>query len=157
MRESLETTPIVINGVMHVTIAFDHVFALDARTGRQLWSYAHEMGPITTFCCGPNNRGVAVYGDMVYLATLDARPVALDARTGELVWNFDTIPESSIGVWATRDATGRDMHRDIAAEKAALARPATATRCLAAASGAGGNTQLDYKRGNSIIAFKLAH
>ena len=60
-------------------------------------------------------------------------------------------------MWATRDATGRDMHRDIAAEKAALARPATATRRLAAASGAGGNTQLDYKRGNSIIAFKLAH
>ena len=207
VRESLETTPIVINGVMYVTTAFDHVFALDARTGKQLWSYAHAMGPITTFCCGPNNRGVAAYGDMVYLATLDARLVALDAKTGtkiwdveiadpelgysetmaptavdgkiligtnggeygirgfvkaydaktgKLVWNFDTIPESSVGVWATHDATGRDMHRDIAAEKAALARPATATRRLAAASGAGGNTQLDYKRGNSIIAFTLA-
>ena len=173
VRESLETTPIVINGVMYVTTAFDHVFALDARTGKQLWSYAHAMGPITTFCCGPNNRGVAAYGDMVYLATLDARLVALDAKTGtkvwdveiadpelgysetmaptavdgkiligtnggeygirgfvkaydaktgKLVWNFDTIPESSVGVWATHDATGRDMHRDIAAEKAALAK-----------------------------------
>ncbi|MFO1049638.1 MAG: PQQ-binding-like beta-propeller repeat protein [Geminicoccaceae bacterium] len=173
VRESLETTPIVINGVMYVTTAFDHVFALDARTGKQLWSYAHEMGPITTFCCGPNNRGVAVYGDMVYLATLDARLVALDAKTGKkvwdveiadpelgysetmaptavdgkiligtnggeygirgfvkaydaktgkLVWNFDTIPENSVGVWATHDATGRDMHRDIAAEKAALTK-----------------------------------
>ena len=173
VRESLETRPIVINGVMYVTTAFDHVFALDARTGKQLWSYAHAMGPITTFCCGPNNRGVAAYGDMVYLATLDARLVALDAKTGtkvwdveiadpelgysetmaptavdgkiligtnggeygirgfvkaydaktgKLVWNFDTIPESSVGVWATHDATGRDMHRDIAAEKAALAK-----------------------------------
>ena len=173
VRESLETTPIVINGVMYVTTAFDHVFALDARTGKQLWAYAHAMGPITTFCCGPNNRGVTAYGDMVYLATLDARLVALDAKTGtkvwdveiadpelgysetmaptavdgkiligtnggeygirgfvkaydaktgKLVWNFDTIPESSVGVWATHDATGRDMHRDIAAEKAALAK-----------------------------------
>lgn len=173
VRESLETTPIVINGVMYVTTAFDHVFALDARTGKQLWAYAHTMGPITTFCCGPNNRGVAVYGDMVYLATLDARLVALDAKTGKkiwdveiadpelgysetmaptavdgkiligtnggeygirgfvkaydaktgkLVWNLDTIPENSVGVWATHDATGRDMHRDIAAEKAALGK-----------------------------------
>jgi PQQ-dependent dehydrogenase (methanol/ethanol family) len=171
VRDSLETTPIVINGVMYVTTAYDHVFALDARTGEQLWSYAHALGPITTFCCGPNNRGVAVYGDMVYLATLDARLVALDAKTGKkvwdieiadpelaytetmaptavdgkiligtnggeygirgfvkaydaktgkLLWNFDTIAENSVGVWATHDATGRDMHRDIAAEKAVL-------------------------------------
>ena len=173
VRESLETTPIVVNGIMYVTTAFNHVFALDARTGEQLWTYAHAMGPITTFCCGPNNRGVAVYGDMVYMATLDARLVALnaktgekswdveiadpelgysetmaptavdgkiligtnggeygirgfvkayDAKTGDLVWNFDTVPENSVGIWATHDATGRDMHRDIAAEKAAHAK-----------------------------------
>lgn len=173
VRDSLETTPIVVNGVMYVTTAFNHVFALDARTGQQLWSYAHALGPITTFCCGPNNRGVAVYGDMVYMATLDARLVALeaktgkkvwdveiadpeegysetmaptavdgkiligtnggeygirgfvkafDAKTGNLLWTFDTVPENSVGVWATHDATGRDMHRDIAAEKAALAK-----------------------------------
>src|SRR5205085_2807721 len=47
---------------------------------------------------------------------------AYDAKTGKLVWNFDTIPEKSVGVWATKDATGRDMHRDIAAEKAQLAK-----------------------------------
>ncbi len=173
VRDSLETTPIVVNGVMYVTTAFNHVFALDARTGQQLWSYAHALGPITTFCCGPNNRGVAVYGDHVYLGTLDAKLVALDAKTGkkiweqqvgdpeagysetmaptavngkiligtnggeygirgfvkafdaksgDLLWTFDTVPENSVGVWATHDATGRDMHRDIAAEKAALTK-----------------------------------
>src|SRR3954447_12839829 len=89
VRDSLETTPIVINGVMYVTTAFDHVFALDARTGEHLWSYNHALGPLTTFCCGPNNRGVAVYGDMVYLATLDARLVALDAKTGKKVWDVE--------------------------------------------------------------------
>jgi alcohol dehydrogenase (cytochrome c) len=171
VKESLETTPIVVNGVMYVTTSFNHVYALNAKTGEQYWHYKHKMGPITTYCCGPNNRGVAVNGDKVFMGTLDAKLVALDAKTGSLVWetqiadpelgysetmaptavngkiligtnggeygirgfvraydaetgkqvwNFDTIPEKSVGVWATHDATGRDMHRDIAAEKAAL-------------------------------------
>ena len=61
---------------------------------------------------------------------------AYDAKTGKLIWNFDTIPENSVGVWATKDATGRDLHRDIAAEKAAATkRWATPTRHSAAASG----------------------
>jgi len=173
VKESQETTPIVVNGVMFVTTSFDHVYALDARTGEELWHYKHKMGPITVFCCGPNNRGVAVYGDMVYLATLDSQLLGLDAKTGKLLWQtqiadpelgysetmaptavngkiligtnggeygirgfvkafdaktgkllwtFNTIPENSVGVWASTDATGRDMHRDIAAEKAALAK-----------------------------------
>ncbi len=173
VRESTETSPIVVNGVMYVTTSFDHVYALNAKTGEQIWHYKHEMGPITVYCCGPNNRGVAVYNDKVYLATLDAKLVALDAKTGKpvwsqqiadaslgysetmaptavdgkiligtnggeygirgfvkaydandgkLLWTFNTIPENSVGVWATKDATGRDMHRDIAAEKDALAK-----------------------------------
>ncbi len=173
IRESLETSPIVVDGVMYVTTSFDHVYALNAKTGEMYWHYKHNMGPITTYCCGPNNRGVAVYGDKVYVATLDSKLDALDAKTGNLVWSqqiadptlgysetmaptavdgkiligtnggeygirgfvkaydantgnliwtFNTIPDNSVGVWATKDATGRDMHRDIAAEKAALAK-----------------------------------
>jgi alcohol dehydrogenase (cytochrome c) len=173
VRESIETSPIIVNGIMYVTTSFSHVYALDARTGEQLWHYAHKMGPLTTFCCGPNNRGVAVYDNKVYVATLDSKLVALDgktgqpvwqtqiadpelgysetmaptaingkiligtnggeygirgfvraydAKTGKLIWNFDTIPENSVGVWAEKDATGRDMHRNIAAEKAQLAK-----------------------------------
>ena len=173
VKDTMETSPIVVNGVMYFTTAFDHVYALDARTGEELWHYKQKLGPITTYCCGPNNRGVAVYGDMVYLATLDSKLVALDAKTGQQVWEskiadpelgysetmaptavkgkiligtnggeygirgfvkaydaktgkelwtFNTVPENSVGVWATTDATGRDMHRDIAAEKAQLAK-----------------------------------
>ena len=169
--ESMETSPLVINGVMYVTTSFNHVYALDAATGSQIWHYKHKMGPITTYCCGPNNRGVAAYGDKVFMGTLDARLIALDAKTGKkvwdtqianpelgysetmaptavngkiligtnggeygirgfvkaydansgrLLWTFHTTPEISVGVWAKNDATGRDMHRDIAAEKAAL-------------------------------------
>ena len=84
--ESMETTPIVVNGVMYISTSFNHVYALNAKTGEQLWHHKHEMGPITTYCCGPNNRGVFAYGDKLYMGTLDAKMVALDAATGEQVW-----------------------------------------------------------------------
>ena len=171
IKESMETSPIVVNGVMYVTTSFNHVYALNAATGAELWHYTHKMGPITTYCCGPNNRGVAVYGDKVFMGTLDSKLVALNAQTGgmvwetqiadpelgysetmaptavdgkiligtnggeygvrgflkaydaengKLLWTFHTTPKNSVGVWATHDATGRDMLRDIKAEKAAL-------------------------------------
>jgi len=169
--ESMETSPLIVNGIMYATTSFNHVYALNAATGEQIWHYKHKMGPITTYCCGPNNRGVAAYGDKVYMGTLDAKLVALDAKsgkvvwetqiadaelgysetmaptavngkiligtnggeygirgfvkafdseTGNLLWTFHTTPEDSTGNWTTHDATGRDMHRDINAEKAAL-------------------------------------
>jgi alcohol dehydrogenase (cytochrome c) len=182
VRESMETSPIVVDGVMYVTTSFDHVYALNAQTGEQIWHYKHDMGPITVYCCGPNNRGAAVYGDKVYLATLDAKLDAIDAKTGKLAWSqpivtdpslgysetmaptavdgkiligtnggeygirgfvkafdasdgkllwtFNTIPDNSVGVWATKDATGRDMHRDIAAEKAQLAKTGDPNKTL---------------------------
>jgi PQQ-dependent dehydrogenase (methanol/ethanol family) len=171
VMESMETTPLVVNGIMYATTSFNHVYALDAATGEQIWHYKHKMGPITTYCCGPNNRGVAAYRDKLYMGTLDAKLVALDAKTGKLLWEqqiadpelgysetmaptavngkiligtnggeygvrgfvkaydaetgkllwtFHTTKKNSVGVWATHDATGRDMLRDIAAEKAAL-------------------------------------
>jgi len=175
--ESMETAPVVVNGVMYITTSFDHVYALDATTGKELWHYKQKLGPVATYCCGPNNRGVAVSGDRLYLGTLDAKLVSLDARTGKLlweteiadpdkgysetmapvvadgkvligtnggeygirgfvkafdadsgklVWTFYTIPEKGHeGVWATTDAVGRDMHRDIAAEKEQLGRDAS--------------------------------
>ena len=89
VKESLETTPIVVNGVMFVTTSFNHVYALNAKTGEEYWHYKHKMGPITTYCCGPNNRGVAVSGDKVYMATLDAKLVALNAKTGSVVWETE--------------------------------------------------------------------
>ena len=82
---SFETTPIVEDGVMYITTPYNHVFAIDARTGQQLWHYEHKLGT-TIFCCGPNNRGVALADDKVYMATLDAMLIALDKKTGALVW-----------------------------------------------------------------------
>jgi len=172
--ESMETAPIVVDGVMYLTTSYNHIYAIDAVTGKQFWHYKHKMGPVTTFCCGPNNRGVAISGGKVFMGTLDARLVALDAKTGNVLWNieiadpekgysetmaptvvdnkvligtnggeygirgfvkafdtetgknlwtFYTIPEKGHeGVWAVNDLTGRNMKRDIAAEKAAFAK-----------------------------------
>ncbi|SCK50609.1 PQQ-dependent dehydrogenase, methanol/ethanol family [Variovorax sp. HW608] len=85
--ESMETAPIVVDGVMFVTTSYNHVYALDATTGKEFWHYKHKMGPVTTFCCGPNNRGVAVMDDKLYMGTLDSKLVALDAKTGKLLWS----------------------------------------------------------------------
>jgi PQQ-dependent dehydrogenase (methanol/ethanol family) len=172
VNESMETAPIVSHGVMFITTSFNHVYAVDAVTGKEFWHYKHKMGPITTFCCGPNNRGVAIYGDRLFMGTLDAKLVALDAKTGkllwesqiadpdlgysetmaptvvenkvligtnggeygirgfvkafdaasgQLLWTFYTIPETGQeGLWATKDATNRDLKRDIDAEKKQL-------------------------------------
>ena len=170
--ESMETAPLVVDGVMFLTTSYNHVYAVDAKTGQEYWHYKHNMGPITVFCCGPNNRGVAAADGMLYMGTLDAKLVALDAKTGsvvwetqiadpekgysetmaptvvdgkvligtnggeygirgfvkafdaktgDLLWTFYSIPDSGQeGVWATHDATGRNLLRDIAAEKKAL-------------------------------------
>src|SRR5215813_9187812 len=104
VKESMETTPIVVNGVMYVTTSFSHVYALDAKTGTELWHYKHPLGPVTTYCCGPNNRGVEVFEDKVYLATLDSKLVALDAKTGKVVWQ-STIAEPELGYSETMAPT----------------------------------------------------
>lgn len=83
---SFEVSPVVVNGIMFISTPYDHVMAYDATNGKQLWSYTPELG-YTQFCCGPESRGVAVVDGKVYLATLDAHLIALNAYTGEVVWN----------------------------------------------------------------------
>src|SRR3954453_19220330 len=85
--ESMETAPIVVDGVMYITTSYNHLYALDAATGKEFWHYKHKQGPVTTFCCGPNNRGVAIMNDRVYMATLDAKLMAFEAKTGKVLWS----------------------------------------------------------------------
>ena len=85
--ESMQTAPIVVDGIMYVTTSYNHVYALDAVTGKEYWHYKHKLGAVKTYCCGPNNRGVAVMGDRLYMGTLDAKLVSLDAKTGKVLWS----------------------------------------------------------------------
>lgn len=84
---SFEAAPIVVEGVMYVSGPDGKVWALDATTGEELWRYKHASPFDVSLCCGNVNRGVAVGHGKVYLATLNAHLVALDAQTGDTVWD----------------------------------------------------------------------
>ncbi len=90
-------TPIVIDGVMFVTSAWSVVHALDAGTGRELWVYDPNVERIVgaDACCDVVNRGVAVYGDKVFVGVLDGRLVALRAKTGAVAWTTQTVDRSA--------------------------------------------------------------
>ncbi len=87
-----EATPIVVGGVMYFTSAWSKLFAVDARTGKELWRYDPEIAGRKGFdaCCDVVNRGVAVSGGKVFLGALDGRLIALDAKTGKVAWEVQT-------------------------------------------------------------------
>jgi alcohol dehydrogenase (cytochrome c) len=82
-----ETTPLVVDGVLYGTGQNDRAFALDARTGRPLWRYQRNLPTKLQPCCGMVNRGLAILGDKLFMATLDAHVIALDTKTGNLLWD----------------------------------------------------------------------
>jgi alcohol dehydrogenase (cytochrome c) len=85
--EKFEATPLVVDGVMYTVQAPNDVVALDAATGRVFWVYAHIPSPLARLCCGRVNRGLAILGNTLFMATIDGRLIALDAKTGGLIWN----------------------------------------------------------------------
>jgi alcohol dehydrogenase (cytochrome c) len=87
---NVETTPIVVDGLMFITESPSNLIALDAATGRPFWRYDHPVNEEEIrLCCGLNNRGVAVLGDLVYLGTADAHLLALDIATGNVIWDVE--------------------------------------------------------------------
>lgn len=88
----VEATPVVVDGVMYVTAPWAVVHAIDARTGRRIWTYDPQTPRSDAWkgCCDVVNRGVAVYKGKVYVASFDARLIAIDAVTGNKVWEVDT-------------------------------------------------------------------
>jgi hypothetical protein len=112
----IETTPIVANGVLYGTSTYSVVYAVDAKTGALKWRWdpALVKGGIADgaarFCCGPVNRGVAIYKDKVYVGLLDGRLVALNAETGHVAWAVELRPSAGLqhhGRAAHREGQGR--------------------------------------------------
>ena len=91
-----EATPLVMDGKLYVTTAWSKVYAFDAATGEPLWSYDPEVPGETgvKVCCDVVNRGLATWGDKLFLGTLDGRLVALDRDTGTVVWEKVTVDQT---------------------------------------------------------------
>ncbi|MDX1984344.1 MAG: PQQ-dependent dehydrogenase, methanol/ethanol family [Bryobacteraceae bacterium] len=85
--DKFETTPLVVDGVMYLTQPPNDVVALDARTGRVFWTYEYNPSPRADPCCGRVNRGLAILGDTLFMGTIDAHLLAIDAKSGRLKWD----------------------------------------------------------------------
>ena len=88
-----EATPLVHDGVLYVTTAWSMVKAYDAKTGKPLWAFDPKVPRSTLYraCCDAVNRGVALYGDKVFVAALDGRLIALDQKTGSVIWSKTVV------------------------------------------------------------------
>ncbi|MBO9575083.1 MAG: PQQ-dependent dehydrogenase, methanol/ethanol family [Sphingobium sp.] len=92
-----EATPLAIDGVLYTTTAWSMVKAYDGATGKPLWAYDPKVPreTVAKACCDAVNRGLAAWGDKLFVATLDARLVALDRKTGKLLWETRVAPADS--------------------------------------------------------------
>ncbi len=91
----VEATPLVVDGIMYVTGAWSIVHAIDVRTGEKLWMYDPKVDREGGYkgCCDVVNRGVALWKGKVFVAAYDGRLIALDAATGKVAWEKDTITD----------------------------------------------------------------
>ncbi len=94
--EAFEATPLVVDSIIYLTEAPNTVYALDAETGRTFWRYQHDPSIDARPCCGRVNRGLAIANDSLYMATIDAKLLSLDAVTGVLKWQID-VADPALG------------------------------------------------------------
>ncbi|MCK0140813.1 PQQ-dependent methanol/ethanol family dehydrogenase [Aliiroseovarius sp. F20344] len=91
-----ESQPLIYDGIMYVTGSYSRMYAVDVKTGEEIWQYDARLPEGILPCCDVINRGGAIYGDKIYFGTLDARIVALDLKTGDVVWK-DKIADYKAG------------------------------------------------------------
>src|SRR5262245_21888423 len=84
--EKSEVTPLVVNGIMYTVQSINTVLALNATTGKTLWTYTHTPDAAARNCCGNLTRGLAISGDTLFLAAYDVKMIAIDAKTGRELW-----------------------------------------------------------------------
>jgi len=93
--EKFEATPLVVDGVMYTVQPPNDVMALDAATGRVYWIYSYTPSKDARPCCGRVNRGLAILGDTLFMGTIDAHLIAIDARNGKPIWNTEVASAAS--------------------------------------------------------------
>ncbi|HWF11397.1 MAG TPA: PQQ-dependent dehydrogenase, methanol/ethanol family [Bryobacteraceae bacterium] len=91
--EKHEVTPLVVDGVMYTVQGINDVIALDAKTGKTIWTHQYKPSADARNCCGQETRGLAIQGDKLFLATLDTHMIALDTKTGKEVWNTTVVAD----------------------------------------------------------------
>ncbi len=91
-----ETQPLIYDGMMYITGSYSRLYAIDLATGKEVWQYDARLPEGILPCCDVVNRGAAIYGDKIFFGTLDARIVALDMKTGDVVWR-DKIADYKAG------------------------------------------------------------
>jgi alcohol dehydrogenase (cytochrome c) len=103
-QEKFETTPLVVDGIMYLTRPENDVFALDAETGRVMWTYSHKNPEKTYNCCGRVNRGLAILGNRLFMNTLDMHLIAIDAKSGRELWKTEIYDYTESGGYAATGA-----------------------------------------------------
>ncbi len=97
--EKFEATPLVVDGVLYTVQAPNDIVAMDAVTGRIFWIYSYSPVPQARLCCGRVNRGLAILGDTLFMGTIDAHIIAVDAKNGHLLWNTKVAsPEAGYAI-----------------------------------------------------------
>ncbi len=98
---SFQTSPLVVDGIMYLSTPYNHVIALDAVTGKELWRYKHKLRT-KKLCCGSSNRGIAINYGKIYMITIDARLIALDLKDGSIIWD-SLVADPTAGREETKD------------------------------------------------------
>lgn len=89
VKAQIESTPIAVNGIVYISTSFNNIYAFDGKTGFLIWHYKYQntLGDYFPYnCCGPNNRGLAIFKDKLFMGTLDGNLVCVDAKDGKLIW-----------------------------------------------------------------------
>ncbi len=98
--EKFEATPLVVDGIIYTVQAPNDVVAMDAATGRVYWTYEYSPSPDARPCCGRVNRGLAILGQTLFMGTIDAHLIAIDATNGRPIWNV-TVAKAELGYTVT--------------------------------------------------------
>lgn len=155
IREAFQATPLVADGVMYLTTPKNHLIALDARTGTQLWRYEYPLDT-KALCCGAANRGAGMGYGKVYMATADAHLIAVDQQSGKLVWNVTLASQEQGKTETTAALSATDPLRQATVTGASgiganMAPLVYKGKVIVGVTGAGYGLHLDTSKGKQPI------